>query len=40
MGFIDFHTHAFPDDVARRAIPALEAEANWKAVAGGTDFMA
>ena len=36
MGFIDFHTHAFPDDVARRAIPALEAEANWKAVAGGT----
>lgn len=26
-GVIDFHTHAFPDALAERAIPALEAEA-------------
>jgi predicted TIM-barrel fold metal-dependent hydrolase len=26
-GAIDFHTHAFPDALAKRAIPALEAEA-------------
>lgn len=26
-GVIDFHTHAFPDALAARAIPALEAEA-------------
>jgi hypothetical protein len=27
-GIIDFHTHAFPDALAERAIPALEAEAD------------
>lgn len=36
MPAIDIHTHAFPDDVAARAIPALEAEAHWNAVADGT----
>ena len=28
---IDAHTHAFPDSLAARAVPALEAEAEWKA---------
>jgi len=27
MTIIDFHTHAFPDDLAERAVPALEASA-------------
>jgi hypothetical protein len=36
MSAIDFHTHAFPDDLAGRAIAKLEAGAGWKAVAGGT----
>ena len=35
MSVIDFHTHAFPDDLAGRAISSLEAAANWKAVARG-----
>lgn len=32
---IDFHTHAFPDEVACRAIPALEAAGNVKALHDG-----
>ncbi len=36
MGFIDIHTHAFPDELAARAINSLEAAAPWQAVAGGT----
>lgn len=36
MGAIDIHTHAFPDEIAERAIAALEAEADWKAVSRGT----
>lgn len=36
MGAIDIHTHAFPDALAGRAIPFLEAEAFWPAVADGT----
>jgi predicted TIM-barrel fold metal-dependent hydrolase len=28
MRIIDFHTHAFPDDLAERAVPALAAEAD------------
>ena len=36
MGFIDVHTHAFPDGLAGRAISSLEASAQWKAVAEGT----
>jgi hypothetical protein len=36
MRIIDFHTHAFPDDLARRAVPALEAEADIDAVLDGT----
>ena len=28
---IDFHTHAFPDPVAAKAIPALSKEGNVKA---------
>ena len=35
-GFIDFHTHAFPDDLAARAIPHLEEEGNIKAFLNGT----
>lgn len=35
-GFIDFHTHAFPDDLAARAIPYLEEEGNVKAFLNGT----
>jgi hypothetical protein len=36
MRVIDFHTHAFPDEIAARAIAKLEAESPWKAVAAGT----
>lgn len=36
MSAIDVHTHAFPDDVAARAIPRLEASASWKAIGDGT----
>jgi len=37
MAIIDFHTHAFPDSLAARAIAALEAEADhvWKAKLDG-----
>ncbi len=33
---IDFHTHAFPDNVAAKAIPALEKEGGIKANTSGT----
>jgi uncharacterized protein len=33
---IDFHTHAFPDTVAEKAIPSLEKEGNIKAHTKGT----
>ncbi|MDW7771585.1 MAG: amidohydrolase family protein [Desulfobulbaceae bacterium] len=33
---IDFHTHAFPDDLAATAIPYLEKEGNVKAYLNGT----
>lgn len=36
MSAIDFHTHAFPDELAGRAMPKLEASANWRAVGDGT----
>ncbi|MDX9701541.1 MAG: amidohydrolase family protein [Candidatus Auribacterota bacterium] len=36
MNIIDFHTHAFPDSIAARAIAALEAEGPCKAVTDGT----
>ena len=36
MRIIDFHTHAFPDDLASKAIPLLEEEAGVKAVLDGT----
>lgn len=35
-GYIDFHTHAFPDELAARAIPYLEEEGNVKAFLNGT----
>lgn len=35
-GIIDFHTHAFPDELAARAIPFLEEEGNVKAYLDGT----
>ena len=36
MGIVDFHTHAFPDGLAGRAIAALEASSgDWKAVLDG-----
>ncbi|RJX22297.1 MAG: amidohydrolase [Desulfobulbus sp.] len=35
-GIIDFHTHAFPDELAGRAIPFLEEEGNVKAFLNGT----
>ncbi len=35
MTIIDFHAHAFPDAVAERAIPHLEAEGNVKAALDG-----
>ncbi len=36
MRCIDFHTHAFPDSLAARAVPALEQEGGIKAVLDGT----
>jgi len=36
MAAIDMHVHAFPDDLAERAIAKLEAQCDWKAVADGT----
>lgn len=35
VGIIDFHTHAFPDEIADRAIPFLEKEGNIKARLNG-----
>ncbi len=35
-GYIDFHTHAFPDSIAAMAIPALEKKGNVKAYLDGT----
>ena len=35
-GYIDFHTHVFPDQVAPTAIPALEKKGNVKAYLNGT----
>lgn len=35
-GYIDFHTHAFPDQVAAMAIPALEKKGNVNAYLNGT----
>lgn len=35
-GIIDFHTHAFPDDISERAINILEREGNIKARLNGT----
>jgi predicted TIM-barrel fold metal-dependent hydrolase len=35
-GYIDFHTHAFPDQIAATAIPALEKKGNVKAYLDGT----
>jgi hypothetical protein len=36
MAAIDVHTHAFPDEIAARAIEKLSASADWQAVGGGT----
>ncbi len=36
MRVIDFHTHAFPDSIARKAMPALEEEGDVKAALDGT----
>jgi len=36
MSIIDFHTHAFPDAIARQAIHRLEEEGDIKAVLDGT----
>lgn len=36
MTIIDFHTHAFPDDLAERAISALESECTVTTKIGGT----
>ncbi|MDH4140582.1 MAG: hypothetical protein OEV43_08435, partial [Coriobacteriia bacterium] len=36
MPVIDFHTHVFPDSVARAAMPAMEANAGVKAAFDGT----
>lgn len=36
MAGIDIHTHAFPDNLASRAIKTLEALAPWQAVGNGT----
>jgi hypothetical protein len=36
MSGVDAHTHAFPDDLAERAIATLEAECPWKAPGDGT----
>ncbi len=35
-GIIDFHTHAFPDHIAARAIPTLEKEGDVRAYTDGT----
>lgn len=35
-GYIDFHTHAFPDQIAATAIPTLEKKGNVKAYLNGT----
>ena len=35
QGIIDFHAHAFPDQVAESAIPYLEEEGNVKAMHDG-----
>lgn len=35
-GYIDFHTHAFPDYIAATAVPALEKKGNIKAYLNGT----
>ncbi len=35
-GIIDFHTHAFPDELAAKAIPYLEEEGKVKAFLNGT----
>ena len=35
-GIIDFHTHAFPDSIAKKAIPVLEKEGNIPAFLDGT----
>jgi hypothetical protein len=35
MNVIDMHTHAFPDDLAGRAIARLEEDCPWKAIADG-----
>ena len=35
MSIIDAHTHAFPDDLAHRAISSLENDCPWKAIADG-----
>jgi predicted TIM-barrel fold metal-dependent hydrolase len=36
MGKIDFHAHAFPDDLAARAVAKLEADSPWNAIGDGT----
>ncbi|MCK5195916.1 MAG: amidohydrolase family protein, partial [Desulfobulbaceae bacterium] len=36
MHYIDFHTHAFPDNLASSTIPALEKEGNVTAALNGT----
>ena len=36
MGCIDFHTHAFPDALARRAVASLEESGNITAYSDGT----
>lgn len=36
MRVVDFHAHIFPDDVAAKAMPALEEEAGVKAFSDGT----
>lgn len=36
MGYIDFHTHAFPDALAHRAVSSLEESGNIKAYGEGT----
>ncbi len=36
MGIIDFHTHAFPDSLAHRAVGSLEESGNIRAYSDGT----
>jgi len=36
MAAIDVHTHAFPDDLAGRAVAKLQADCPWQAVGDGT----